>query len=145
MKNKIIHIKNLIHFALADGHLHDKELELIKAVGRRMGLENSEIEKEILDKSSLVPPLPENEVLRFMLFEDLLQIILADLKITNEEIRECKRVAKEMGFEEKMVDNLINKMQEHLTNGFIKNTKVDFLESEMYNLTINKIDNAKYY
>lgn len=80
-----------------------------------------------------------------MLFEDLLQIILADLKITNEEIRECKRVAKEMGFEEKMVDNLINKMQEHLTNGFIKNTKVDFLESEMYNLTINKIDNAKYY
>ena len=145
MKNKIIHIKNLIHFALADGHLHDKELELIKAVGRRMGLENSEIEKEILNKSSLVPPLPENEVLRFMLFEDLLQIILADLKITNEEIRECKRVAKEMGFEEKMVDNLINKMQEHLTNGFIKNTKVDFLESEMYNLTINKIDNAKYY
>ena len=80
-----------------------------------------------------------------MLFEDLLQIILADLKITNEEIRECKRVAKEMGFEEKMVDNLINKMQEHLKNGFIKNTKVDFLESEMYNLTINKIDNAKYY
>ena len=145
MKNKIIHIKNLIHFALADGHLHDKELELIRAVGRRMGLENSEIEKEILDKSSLVPPLPENEVLRFMLFEDLLQIILADLKITNEEIRECKRVAKEMGFEEKMVDNLINKMQEHLTNGFIKNTKVEFLESEMYNLTINKIDNAKYY
>ena len=145
MKNKIIHIKNLIHFALADGHLHNKELVLIKAVGRRIGLENSEIEKEILDISSLAPPLPENEVLRFILFEDLLQIILADLKITNEEIRECKRVAKEMGFEEKMVDNLIGKMQEHLKNGFIKNTKVEFLESEMYNLTINKIDNGKYY
>ena len=145
MKNKIIHIKNLIHFALADGHLDDKELELIKAVGRRMGLENSDIETEIQDKSSLAPPLPENEVLRFMLFEDLLKIILADLKITNEEIRECKRVAKEMGFEEKMVDNLIGKMQEHLKNGFIQNTKVEFLESEMYNLTINKIDNEKYY
>ena len=145
MKTKIIHIKNLIHFALADGYLHDKELELIKAVGRRMGLENSEIEKEIQDKSSLAPPLPENEVLRFMLFEDLLQIILADLKITNEEITECKRVAKEMGFEEEMVDALINKMQEHVKNGFIKNTKVEFLESEMYNLTLNKIDNAKYY
>ena len=38
-----------------------------------------------------------------------------------------------------MVDALLDKMKEHVKNGFINNTKVEFLESEMYNLTLNLI------
>ena len=80
-----------------------------------------------------------------VLFEDILHIIVADLKITEDEIVECKRVANHLGFEEEMVDALMDKMKEHVKNGFINNTKVEFLESEMYNLTLNKLDNEKYH
>ena len=75
----------------------------------------------------------------------MLQIIIADSKITDTEVAECKRFAEKMGFKTEMVDGLILKMKEHNENGFISNTNVEFLQSEMYNLTINKIDNAKYH
>ena len=145
MNTSINHIRNLIHFAYADGHLHEKELELIKKVGTRLGLTESVIKEEIENKSNSVPPLPENEILRYILFEDMLQIIIADSKITDTEVAECKRFAEKMGFKTEMVDGLILKMKEHIENGFISNTNVEFLQSEMYNLTINKIDNAKYH
>ena len=145
MNTSINHIKYLIHFAYADGLLHEKELDYIRLVGERMGLKKEEIENEIENKSTITPPLPKNEVLRFILFEDILHIIVADLKITEDEIVECKRVAKHLGFEEEMVDALMDKMKEHVKNGFINNTKVEFLESEMYNLTLNKLDNEKYH
>ena len=145
MNTKINHIKNLIHFAYADGHLHDKELEMIKKVGTRLGLTESEIQQEIENRSDVAPPLPVNEVLRYILFEDILHIIIADAEVADAEIAECKRVAEKIGFETEMVVGLISKMKEHIENGFISNTNVEFLQSEMYNLTINKIDNARYH
>ena len=144
MNTKINHIKNLIHFAYADGHLHDKELDFIKKVGTRLGLEEVVIEKEIENRSNLTPPLPENEVLRFILFDDILNTIIADSKITQEEIKECKRVAEHMGFETAMVDAMIDKIKNHIENGFIKNSPSQFVKSELYSLTQNTINNAKF-
>lgn len=145
MKTKIIHIKNLIHFAYADGHLHKKELELIKKVGTQLGLTGTEIEQEIENRSDVAPPIPENETLRYVLFEDILRIIIADSNIADPEITECKKIAEKMGFETEMVDGLISKMREHIENGFINNTNLDFFQSEISNLTINRIDNARYH
>ena len=51
------HIKYLIHFAYADGLLHEKELDYIRLVGERMGLKKEEIENEIENKSTITPPL----------------------------------------------------------------------------------------
>ena len=60
----------------------------------------------------LLPSSSQNEVLGFILFEDI--DIIVDLKITEDEIVECKRVANHLGFEEEMVDALMDKMKEHV-------------------------------
>ncbi|NOY50251.1 MAG: hypothetical protein GXO88_06800 [Chlorobi bacterium] len=105
MNSKITHIKNLVHFAYVDKEFHEKEKEFIKKVGARLGLDESTVDNQIQQNISTTPLLPTNEILRFILLDDIFNLIVIDNVITDEEITECKKVAKEFGFEDDMVNS----------------------------------------
>lgn len=144
MNSKITHIKNLIHFAYVDNHLHEKEKEYIHKVGNRLGLDQQVIEEELKNPPEEAPSLPTNEVLRFMLLDDIFNVIAVDHVLTDEEISECKRVAKHFGFEEEVINSLLDELKKHLDEGFMENRTSLFIKNQLYQLTSNNYTDAKY-
>lgn len=144
MDTKINHIKNLVHFAFVDNNLHDNEKAFIIKVGERLGLEKSIVDYEINNKSTSAPQLPSNEILRFMLLDDILNLILADNEISEEEIKECQKVATEFGFDIEIINSLVDKLKKHIENGFIENQTSHFIKNELFNLTTKNFTDAKY-
>lgn len=144
MDTRINHLRNLIHFAFVDNHLHDKEKELIHKVGKRLGFDQVSIEKEIENRSNSKPPLPANEVLRFILLDDILNLIVVDNKIEDEEITELKRVATNFGFQVEIVNSLVAKLKKHIENGFIENQTSQFIKDEIFVLTTKNYSDDKY-
>jgi len=144
MDTKINHIRNLIHFAFVDNHLHTKEKDLILKVGERLGIDNVIIEEEIKARGNSKPPLPANEVLRFILLDDILNLIVVDNIIEDGEISELKRVATDFGFQEEIIDSLVVKLRKHIENGFIANQTSLYIKDELFNLTSKNYSDAKY-
>ena len=72
MENEINHIRNLVYFGNSDNDFDEKEKEFIRDVGKRLGLDKATVENEINNKNNAVPPLPANEVLRYILLDDIL-------------------------------------------------------------------------
>jgi uncharacterized tellurite resistance protein B-like protein len=144
MYNKITHIKTLVHFAYVDKHLHEKEKKFIIKVGERLGLNIKTVEQLIQKKVPSMPPLPKDEVLRFVLLDDIFNLIVSDKIITEEEIKECKQVAEEFGFEENIVDPFITKLKSHIKDNFSDNQTTLFIKNEMFKLTLKNYTNAKY-
>ena len=144
MDTKINHIKNLVHFAYVDNHLHENEKAFIIKVGERLGLEKSIVDAEISNYSASTPQLPSNEILRFMLLDDILNLILADNNISEEEIKGCQKVATEFGFDIEIINSLVDKLKKHVENGFIENQASHFIKNELFNLTTKNFTDAKY-
>jgi len=144
MNSKITHIKNLVHFAYIDNELHEKEKEFIKKVGERLGLDEKLVDEQIQKNSSSTPLLPTNEILRFILLDDIFNLIVIDNVIADEEISECKKIAKNFGFEEEIVDSFIAKLQKHIIHGFVDNKTDLFIKNELFKLTSKNYTDEKY-
>ncbi|MEQ3655684.1 MAG: hypothetical protein ABNH00_07455 [Dokdonia sp.] len=144
MNSKISHIKNLVHFAYIDNELHESEKKFIHHVGIRLGIEKNDIENELNSPPTSSPDLPTDEVLRFILLDDIINVITSDGIIQEQEVSECKKVAKDLGFEVSLVDTLLNKLLSHIENGFIENKTSLLIKSEVYKLTSKNYSDAKY-
>lgn len=145
MENEINHIRNLVYFGNSDNDFDEKEKEFIRDVGKRLGLDKATVENEINNKNNAVPPLPANEVLRYILLDDILNLSIVDNIIKDEETLECKRIAKSFGFDEVVIDAIISKMNQHLDSGFSENNSSGLLKNELFKLTSENKSYGKYY
>ena len=144
MDSKINHIRNLVYLGQADSNFHKKEIEFVKKVGERLGLSQNEIEKELNSAIDERPPLPTEEILSFILLDDLMNLMASDGKIMDEEIDACKKVAHELGFESEMIISISEKIKKHLTEGFAENETQVFIKNELFKSTTKNYYNEKY-
>ena len=89
------------------------------------------------------PPVPESEVQRYIIIDDLLNLVAIDKKITPEEENEVKNVAEEFGFPSLMVDEIIKKLKRHIELGFDANQISHSVKNSVFSLN-NKVTNGKY-
>lgn len=143
MEKRKNHIQLLIHFAKVDNHFDERERQFIRQVGKRIELKDEEIETIMNSQINDKPPIPESEVQRYIIIDDLLNLVAIDKKITPEEENEVKSVAEEFGFPSSMVDEIIEKLKRHIELGFDTNQISHSVKNSVFSLN-NKATNDKY-
>ena len=106
------YLKELIKVAKADGHLEQREYDLILKIGQKLACSPSEIEslsQEIqLDQPAESPQTKEH---RLKLIFDLVAIMMIDQSIDPKEMGLCKSIAMKSGFEPEVIDDIVHRIK----------------------------------
>jgi uncharacterized tellurite resistance protein B-like protein len=100
------HLTILAHLARADGEIEEKETKLIYSLGNKYGLADNEI-KDIIDNPSPFKIDAYSLFDRFEQFSNVIEMVLADEKIEEKELKFCAKLAKKMGVQDIMIFILI--------------------------------------
>ena len=69
---------------------------------------------------------------------------MIDGHIHDNEIAKCEVLAKELGFNAEMMDKIINKVRQHIEDGFLSNRLFEKIKFNIYNLTSKKEKYEKF-
>ncbi len=119
-KEAFIH---LVQISKTDGRINKDELELLHKEGKKFGLTDPEIDKLIESERTHNYHAPYSLEDKFEHLYNVAEMILADDKIKEEEIKMIRRFAIEAGFNDKKIDDLI----EILFEGVKKNIDAEEL------------------
>lgn len=115
--NKKRYLQILVYFAKSDNSPDPAEIDFIREVGKRLELDEHETEEIINSDQQWEPELPKSEVERFILFDDILDLIAADQKLTEREEAEARKIAAKLGFMPNMVDEIFKNLRRMMTDG----------------------------
>ena len=113
MNQKISYIRCLIHFGKVDHAFHSKEKNFIRKVSHRLGLDDATIEKELTREHIKKPELPEDQLQRYSLLNDLLHLMTDDRMVHEKEVEMFKAIAIEFGFEEELIEVMMENIKKH--------------------------------
>ncbi|HUX57676.1 MAG TPA: hypothetical protein VMV77_11935 [Bacteroidales bacterium] len=111
------HYIHLIQVSMIDGSISKSEMELLHKEGRKFGLTDPEIEKLIDSESHdhYHPPYSLND--KFDQIYNIAEMILADDVVTDSEKKIMRRYAVTAGFNDDVIEGLINLLLEGVANG----------------------------
>jgi uncharacterized tellurite resistance protein B-like protein len=98
---------HLVQISKVDGMINKDELELLHKEGKKFGLTDPEIDQLIATEKDHHYHLPYSLQEKFDHLYNIAEMILADDKVKEEEIKMIKRFAIEAGFEYSKIDALI--------------------------------------
>jgi uncharacterized tellurite resistance protein B-like protein len=101
------HIKHLLALAKADGHMHDKEIQLLFKIGHGYGLKDWQIQNLIDHTDEYEVVVPNNFNDKMNLLYDLILMVFADEVVEDKEIEFVEDVAKRFGLKKEVVRWLI--------------------------------------
>ncbi len=111
------HMKNLIEMAAADGHFHDTEFDLLKIIGKRNGISESQL-KEIRSNSNGIQfEIPADKKEKFHQLYDLVHMMSIDNAIHPEEQKLCEIFATKFGYSPRSIGDLISTIRANIKNG----------------------------
>lgn len=97
------HIKNLLALANVDGHMHEKEVELLFKIGKGYGLKRRQIQELIESDEQLGLVVPNNHNDKMNLLYDLILMMYADEVVDEDEVKFCEDAAEQFGFKKQVV------------------------------------------
>ncbi|MFM8739459.1 MAG: hypothetical protein ACKOC0_04560, partial [Cytophagales bacterium] len=106
------HIKNLMALAKADGHVHEKEKNVIFKIGKRYGLKERQVQAILDSNEKLTVNVPNNHHDKMNVLYDLMLVVFADGVIEKKEIEFCENVAKQFRFKKQIVKWLLEEVFE---------------------------------
>jgi uncharacterized tellurite resistance protein B-like protein len=125
------HLLNLAALAKADGHIDAREMNFILAVGKKNGLNSSEVQALISGSKGAIGDLPTNDSERFDQIFDLVDMMLADGVVDDTEMDFCIMMAEKLGFRKAIVGVLVRKISQGVKDGLprerIKEESTSFL------------------
>ena len=125
------HLLNLAALAKADGHIDAREMNFILAVGKKNGLNTSEVNELISGAKGTTGDLPTNDSERFDQIFDLVDMMLADGVVDETEMDFCIMMAEKLGFRKAIVGVLVRKISQGVKDGMprerIKEESTSFL------------------
>ena len=104
------HIKNLIQVAYSDGDLDESELKLIISIANKIDIPKEKVLSMIEDLENIKFTPPSSYEAKVELMADLVKVLLADKKISEDEIKFCKEIANRLKLNAAVVDDLINSL-----------------------------------
>lgn len=111
------HLVNLAALAKADGHIDEREMSFIVAVGRKSGMRAGEVRSLIGSASTTDMVLPDNDSERFDQIFDLVDMMLADGVVDDTEMRFCTDMAQRLGFNHNIVASLVRSISQGVRDG----------------------------
>lgn len=112
------HLVNLVALAKADGHIDEREMNFIVAVGKRNGMRADDIRSLVGNASNVHLVIPDNDSERFDQIFDLVDMMLADGVVDDTEINFCVDMAEKLGFRKDIVSVLVRRISQGVKDGF---------------------------
>ncbi|TGD79577.1 TerB family tellurite resistance protein [Hymenobacter wooponensis] len=104
------HLMNLVALAKADGHIDEREMNFIVAVGKKNGMRADDVRTIVGNASAGTLVLPDNDSERFDQIFDLVDMMLADGVVDDNEMDFCIDMAEKLGFRKAIVGVLVRKI-----------------------------------
>ncbi|MCC2546546.1 TerB family tellurite resistance protein [Hymenobacter sp. BT175] len=111
------HLMNLVTLAKADGHIDEREMSFIVAVGKKNGLRADDVRSIIANANAPALVLPDNDSERFDQIFDLVDMMLADGVVDDNEMDFCIDMAEKLGFRKAIVGVLVRKISLGVKDG----------------------------
>lgn len=108
---KKAHIKNLLALANVDGHMHEKEVELLFKIGKRYGLKSRQVQELIDSTEKFTLVVPDNHNDKMNLLYDLILMVYADEVVDADEIKFCEEAVEQFGMKKSLVKWLIDEFE----------------------------------
>ena len=138
------HLQNLVYFASVDKEFVIEEKNFIRQVGMRFGLDDEEISIIVDSKPISEPKIPESEVERYILFDDVLNLITIDRKVTEDEVFAARKLAIQLGFNSEIANDILNKLKRHIELDFDSNQISHSIKNSVFSLTNNIDSHGKH-
>lgn len=106
------HIKSLLALAKVDGHMHEKELELLFKIGKRYGLKDRQIQELVDSNEAYSINIPDNHNDKMDLLYDLILMVHADEVIDKHEVIFCEDVVNEFGMRRELVQWMLDSFKQ---------------------------------
>jgi hypothetical protein len=97
------HIRNLLALAKVDGHMHEKEIELLFKIGKRYGLKDRQVQELIDSDEAFTLNVPDNHNDRMNLLYDLILMVYADEVVDDHEVKFCEEAVIQFGMHKDLV------------------------------------------
>ena len=111
------HLQNLAVLAKADGHIDDREMNFIIAVGKKNGMSADKVKALVSGSKGMSSDLPTNDSERFDQIFDLVDMMLADGIVDDTEMDFCIMMAEKLGFRKAIVGVLVRKISQGVKDG----------------------------
>ncbi|MBC6989473.1 MULTISPECIES: tellurite resistance TerB family protein [Hymenobacter] len=111
------HLMNLAALAKADGHIDEREMSFIVAVGKKNGMRADEVRSIVANTGGTKMLIPENDSERFDQIFDLVDMMLADGVVDDHEMDFCINMAEKLGFRKAIVGVLVRKISMGVKDG----------------------------
>ena len=112
------HLLNLAALAKADGHIDAREMNFIIAVGKKNGINSTEVQSIVSGSKGIEnSDLPTNDSERFDQIFDLVDMMLADGVVDETEMDFCIMMAEKLGFRKAIVGVLVRKISQGVKDG----------------------------
>jgi uncharacterized tellurite resistance protein B-like protein len=108
-ETRLLHLKNLITIALTDGHLDPVEKEFIIERASRLGIEEKELDSLFREALEFKNKLFQTEISREEQMADAVLMAVLDGYIHDNEQKILRELAKDLGFPDEYIDNIIQK------------------------------------
>jgi uncharacterized tellurite resistance protein B-like protein len=108
LKFKKNHLINLVALAAVDGNIHEDEIAYLYKIGEIYQLKPHQIKKILENKEVMKPEIPEQHHQKVALLYDLVGMMMADNVIEPSEMAFCKKMFKECGYEDLLIDEMIS-------------------------------------
>jgi uncharacterized tellurite resistance protein B-like protein len=121
ISNASNYLQNLIYFAAIDSSLDEREKDFIRTAGKRIGISPADIEYALENPETSKPEFPSNEVVRFLLLDDLFKLMAVDGRLHSAEIEQLEKHASNLGFETAIISEMNEVLVRHKQDGFLNN------------------------
>lgn len=105
------HIKNLLALAKIDGHMHEKEIELLFKIAKRYGLKARQVQELIDSGENYQMNIPDNYNDRMNLLYDLVLMVYADEVVNPHEVKFCEDAAEQFGLKKEIIPWLLHEFR----------------------------------
>lgn len=111
------HLCNLASLAKADGHIDEREMTFIVAVGKKNGMRAEDVRNLVANTNTATLVVPDNDSERFDQIFDLVDMMLADGVVDDHEMDFCIDMATKLGFRKAIVGVLVRKISMGVKDG----------------------------
>ena len=129
--NRVLNV--LVHLAASDGHISEKEQNMITRIGKENGLNVDQVEALIKDPKPIeaMNDLPEEAKLELII--DVIKLMKIDNKAHQKEIKFCESIAVKLGYRAEVIKNLStyisNSLDVNLDKSLLKQIVYKFYNS----------------
>ena len=110
-------MKNLVEMAAVDGNFQDIEYDLLKKIGKRNGISESQLKAIKDDPGSVVFEVPADPKEKFHQLYDLVHMMSIDNEVHAEEQKLCNLFAIKFGYSRDKTQDLIETIRQNIKNG----------------------------